>query len=151
MIPAYRTRARQNVTIGDVVTTEVPGLAEALRRPGVDVEAVFALTDGTALEAHVVLPDAVSMIALKAGARRVRNEDRDLEDLWRCLEIAAAEGVTPQDFAAEPLSAAAQTTAREFSRASPALAVLSAGLQPDAAARMRTRVRALVAEVVGVS
>lgn len=34
LVPTYRTRARDTVRIGDVVTTEVPGLAEALRRPG---------------------------------------------------------------------------------------------------------------------
>jgi hypothetical protein len=31
----------------DVVTTEVPGLAEALRRPPVDVDAALRLTDGS--------------------------------------------------------------------------------------------------------
>lgn len=36
LIPTYRSRARDTVQVGDVVTTEVPGLAEALRRPGIE-------------------------------------------------------------------------------------------------------------------
>ena len=39
LVPAYRSRIRHTVKIGDVVTTEVPGLAEALRRPGVEIDA----------------------------------------------------------------------------------------------------------------
>jgi hypothetical protein len=150
LVPAYRSRARHTVRIGDVTTTEVPGLAVALRRPGVELEVEFALTDGAVLHAEVVLPDAVSMVALKAGARGVRNEDRDAEDLWRCLEIAAAEGVTPDDFAGdEPLANVASRVARELDPAGPTVALLTTGLQPDAAARRRTRLRALVAEVTG--
>lgn len=37
LVPSNRTRARNTVNVGDVVTTEVPGLAEALRRPGIHV------------------------------------------------------------------------------------------------------------------
>jgi hypothetical protein len=55
-------------------------------------------TDGAVLKATVVLPDAVGTLALKARVRSVRNETRDAEDLWRCLEIAAADGVTPAMF-----------------------------------------------------
>lgn len=47
----------------------------------------------------VVLPDAIGMLALKARALAVRNDDRDAEDLWRCLEVAAADRVSPEDFA----------------------------------------------------
>lgn len=39
LVPAYTSRARQTLKIGDVVTTEVPGLADAMRRPGVAVTA----------------------------------------------------------------------------------------------------------------
>ena len=150
LVPAYRSRARDTVRVGGIVTTEVPGLAEALRRPGVEVGVSFVLTDGTALAASVVLPDAVSMLALKARVRTVRREERDAEDLWRCLEIAAADGVTPDDFASDkPLGAVADLVRRDLSPGGQTVAALSAGLQPDAAARRRTRLRALVAEVVG--
>lgn len=36
LIPTYRSRARDTVRVGDVVTTEAPGLAEALRRPAAE-------------------------------------------------------------------------------------------------------------------
>ena len=88
LVPTYRSRARDTVTVGDVVTTEVPGLAEALRRPGIAIDAELHLTDGTQLDATVVLPDAVGILALKTLVRSVRDERRDVEDLWRCLEIA---------------------------------------------------------------
>lgn len=152
LVPAYRSRARHTVKVGHVVTTEVPGLAEALRRPAVMVDAKFRLTDGSSLEASVALPDAVATLALKAGARTVRDETRDAEDLWRCLEIAAAEGVTPDMFAGhEPLQRVAHLLVRELGPGGGALPALTAGLQEDAAARLRTRLRALLAEVVGAS
>ena len=50
-----------------------------------------------AWKAFALLPlaDAYAILVLKARARTVRSESRDAEDLWRCLEIAAADGVTP--------------------------------------------------------
>ena len=71
LVPSYRSRARHTVKVGDVVTTEVPGLAEALRRPGLIVAAELRLTDGAVLRANVVLPDAVGTLALKARGRRL--------------------------------------------------------------------------------
>lgn len=152
LVPAHRTRARHTVRVGDVVTTEVPGLAEALRRPPVIVEAQFRLTDGMSLSASVALPDAVATLALKAGARTVRNETRDADDLWRCLEIAAADGVTPEMFAErESLQRVAHLLVRELGPTGRALPALTAGLQQDPAARFRTRLRSLLAQVVGSS
>lgn len=45
LIPTYRTHARQTVSVGSVVATEVPGLAEALRRPVITAEVEMVLTD----------------------------------------------------------------------------------------------------------
>ena len=56
------------------------------------------LTDGTTRSTKVSLPDAVGMLALKAMVRTVRAEARDAEDLWRCLEVDAADGVEPSIF-----------------------------------------------------
>ena len=151
LVPAYRSRARDTVKVGDVVTTEVPGLAEALRRPGVEIAAELRLTDGSQLQTNVLLPDAIGTLALKAGARTVRNETRDAEDLWRCLEVAAAEGVRPVDFDDPALSGLQQLLAHELGDGGSSLPVLTAGLQDEAAARMRTRLRALLAEVVGIA
>jgi len=151
LVPTYRTRARNTVRIGAVVTTEVPGLAEALRRPGIALDIEMHLTDETKHRAVVVIPDAVGTLALKAGARTVRNETRDAEDLWRCLEVAAAEGVSPVDFDDPALSGLQQLLAHELGDGGSSLPVLTAGLQDEAAARMRTRLRALLAEVVGIA
>lgn len=149
LVPAYRTRARRTVAVGDVVTTEVPGLAEAFRRPGVSVHAEFRLTDDRRLTTAVVLPDPVGTIALKTLVRTVRDEARDVQDLWRCLEIGAAAGVTPGDFDDGALPAVCTELWRQLGPNGQALPMLTADLQPEAAARLRTRVRALLTEVVG--
>jgi hypothetical protein len=150
LVPTYRSRVRDTVTIGDVVTTEVPGLAEALRRPAVPIRAALRRTDGVHLDTVVVLPDAVGTLALKAMVRSVRDEQRDIEDLWRCLEIAAADGVTPSAFDGDqPLDAVRAVLWHELGPHGRALARLTAGLGDDASARRRTRVRALLTEVVG--
>lgn len=150
LIPTYRSRARDTVTVGSIVTTEVPGLAEALRRPAVSIDVELRLTDGETLSTSVVLPDAVGMLALKTLVRTVRTEERDVGDLWRCLEIAAAEGVEPATFdSSVPLARVRAAVWRELGPDGAALGALTAGLQDDAAARLRTRVRALLAETVG--
>lgn len=150
LVPTYRSRARDTVTVGEVVTTEVPGLAEAFRRPGITIDAELRLTDGTQLETDVVLPDAVGTLALKTLVRGVRNERRDVEDLWRCLEIAAAEEVTPSMFDGDAsLEHVREVLWQQLGPTGSALPQLTQGLQEQAAARMRTRVRALLSEIVG--
>jgi hypothetical protein len=46
LTPTYRSRARDTVTVGSVVTSEIPGLAQALQRPPVTVDIELLLTDG---------------------------------------------------------------------------------------------------------
>lgn len=150
LIPCYRTRMRDTVKVGNVVTTEVPGLAEALRRPGVEVNAQLRLTDSTSLSVMIVIPDPVGTIAMKTLVRSARNDARDVGDLWRCLEIAAADGVEPTDFNDPSLQRVRSEMWRQLGPDGVALSTLAADLQPDAAARLRTRVRALLAETVGV-
>lgn len=150
LIPTYRSRARDSVTVGSVVTSEVPGLAEALQRPPVTVDIQLVLTDGGTLSTSIALPDAVGMLALKTLVRTVRTEERDVGDLWRCLEIAAAEGVEPATFdSSEPLEGVRAALWRELGPDGTALDVLTAGLKDDPAAQLRTRVRALLTETVG--
>jgi hypothetical protein len=149
LIPSYRTRVRSNVKVGGVVTTEVPGLAEALRRPGVEVNVQLRLTDGTRLSVTTVIPDPVGTIAMKTLVRSARNDARDVGDLWRCLEIAASDGVEPADFDDPSLQRVRAELWRQLGPDGAALSMLAADLQPDAAARLRTRVRALLAETVG--
>lgn len=150
LIPTYRSRARDTVKVGSIVTSEVPGLAEAFQRPSVDVGIELRLTDGEALSTTASLPDAVGMLALKVLVRTVRTHDRDVEDLWRCLEIAAAESVEPTTFdSSEQLRHVRTALWHEFGPNGNALDKLTADLQADAAARLRTRIRALLTETVG--
>ncbi len=152
LIPAYRSRARDTVRVGDVVTTEVPGLAEALRRPPVEATVEIVLTDGSATTARVLLPDPAATLALKAWARTVRREDRDAEDLWRCLEIALLDGVNRETLESDAtLGEIIPILRGELSADGEALEVITRGLNAEEAARRRTRIRALLAEVAGIT
>lgn len=112
----------------------------------------MVLTDQSALSTSVSLPDAVRMLALKAMVRTVRTEARDAEDLWRCIEVAAADGVEPAIFdSSEPLQRVRKILWRELGPDGAALGVLTADIQDDPAARLRTRIRALLAETVGAT
>jgi hypothetical protein len=152
LVPTYTSRARDTVQVGGIVTTEVPGLATALRRPPVELKTELRLTDGSNRKTTIALPDAISTLTLKAHARTVRSETRDAEDLWRVLEVCLRERVVPSDFDEdESLRRVPAILRRELAPDGPALAVLTNGLQPDATARMRTRIRALLAEIVGLN
>lgn len=126
-------------------------MAEALRRPGVEVDAQLRLTDGTSLRVTIVIPDPVGTIAMKTLVRTARDDARDVDDLWRCLEIAAAAGIAPADFDGASLRRVREELWRQLGPDGVTLSMLVGDLQPDAAARLRTRVRALLAEVVGAA
>lgn len=64
------------------------GLHIAMRRPAVMVDVLF---DGE--QTRVPLPDAVGAVALKVAVFQERHETKDLDDVWRLLEVARAEGV----------------------------------------------------------
>lgn len=150
LIPAYPSRARHTRRIGTVVTTEVPGLAGAFKRPAVSLRVRFVLSDGTAVETEVLLPDAVGMLLLKAGARLVRREERDSTDLWRCLEVAAAEGIGPVDLPSDPIIGDLGSFLRaELERGGRSIAAVTKDLTPEAGGRMETRIQALLLRVAG--
>lgn len=152
LIPTYRSRARDTVRVGNVVTTEVPGLAEALRRPAIETTFEIVFTEGSTTSTRVVIPDAAATLALKAWARTVRREDRDAEDLWRCLEIGLVDGVTAETLESDAtLGQIVPILQRELSADGDALAVITRGVSDEEAARRRTRIRALLAAVAGVA
>jgi hypothetical protein len=152
LIPTYRSRARDTVRVGDIVTTEVTGLAEALRRPGIPLETDIALTEGSIVSAKVIIPDPAATLGLKAWARVVRTEDRDAEDLWRCLEIAHAADVTAEVLRDDPtLGRIVPILERELGPTGAAMSVITRGVNQGEASRRRTRIRALLAEIAGVS
>jgi hypothetical protein len=99
LVPAYTSRARQNVRVGgDLFTTEVPGLQLALARPPVTITLELRRLNGEVLQCGLPFPDEVSALVLKSLATTVRSKDTDIADIWRCLEIAFAAGLRPADF-----------------------------------------------------
>ena len=150
LIPAYTSRARSSRQVGEVNTTEVPGLAEAFLAEPCAVDAEFILTSGEHLSARVLLPDSKSMIRLKTGARRVRNEDRDATDLWRCLEVANADGVTARDFTGSDVAQIRDLLQRELGRGGSALGIITRDLSRGAAGQTATRIQALLGRIVGI-
>lgn len=150
LIPSYRSRMRDTVRVGSVTTSEVPGLAEALQRPGIPIDTELHLTDGSRLTASTLLPDALGMLILKALARTVRTERRDIGDIWRCLEIAAADNVRPTDFKQHQTQQQVRRLLwRELGPNGTSLTVLTEGMSDQQAAKLRTRIRALLTESVG--
>ncbi|HVB06853.1 MAG TPA: hypothetical protein VNF07_11470 [Acidimicrobiales bacterium] len=150
LIPAYTSRARRDKQVGNVNTTEVPGLAKALARPPVRLPLHFVLTAGQTIDSEVLLPDAVGMLLLKSGARKVRDEDRDCTDLWRCLEVAAAENVQPSDLPDDPIVGDLGTFLRQhLGRGGRAMEAILRNLTPEAAAERETRIQALLLRVAG--
>lgn len=107
--------------------------------------------NGSLLNAHMRLSDEPSALGLKAFATTVRAKDTDVVDLWRCLEVCAAARCRPADFANDELSSAAEITRRLFAdRNGPGMQAVAIRLSTDAADQRFTRLRALVARVLGL-
>lgn len=153
LVPAYTSRPRQNLRVGNhLTTTEVRGLAEAFLRPPVEVNLELTRLNGSAIETSALLPDETSLVILRALAWQVRGADTDAVDLWRSLEIAARAGLQPGDFASEVgrsatkiLRSAILATERPVIRA----LTSARGLSDEEARRSRTRLRALASRVTG--
>lgn len=153
LVPAYTSRPRQNVKVSEnLVSTEVPGLADALARPPVIMSLELRRLNGAILQATLPFADEVSALVLKSLATRVRSKGTDIADIWRCLEIAFAAGSAPSDFTrgARP-EAAAIVRALFARRQGPAMTTLAAEqrLSAQAADQHFTRIRALSTRVLG--
>jgi hypothetical protein len=155
MSSSLRTQARprENVQVGeDLFTTEVPGLQLALARPPAAITLGLRRLNGETLECELPFADEVSALVLKGLATTVRSKDTDIADIWRCLEIAFAAGVSPEDFSigARAESAAVIRSLFDSRRNSP-MAALTAGqrISAEAADARLTRIRALIARVLG--
>jgi hypothetical protein len=153
LVPAYTSRARENVQVGDdLFTTEVPGLQLALARPPVTIMLEMRRLNGVTLQAELPFPDEVSALVLKSLATTVRSKDTDMTDLWRCLEIAFAAGLGPADFTRGVRAEAAGVIRSLFgSRRGAPVAALAAEqrLSAEAADVRFTRIQALIARVLG--
>ncbi|MEA2703039.1 MAG: hypothetical protein QOD63_984, partial [Actinomycetota bacterium] len=153
LIPAYTSRAPQNRRVGDqLVTTEVLGLTTALNRAPVVLTLELHRLNGDALDVELSFPDEVAALVLKGFATRVRVRATDVVDVWRCLEVAFAAGVDPTAFAdAIPAEGAALVRTLFNRRDGVGMTTLRSEqrLSDQAADARFTRVRALVARVVG--
>ncbi len=153
LVPAYTSHARQNRRISnELVTTEVPGLATALRRAPVTLSLELHRLNGDTLAAELCFSDEAAALVLKGFATQVRSKPTDVVDVWRCLEVAFAAGVRPNDFADGPAAEAAAHVRELFARrAGSGMAALvdEQRLSAGAADQRFTRLRALIAQVVG--
>lgn len=152
LIPAYTSRPRQNRRVGELVTTEVPGLAFALKRPAIDLDLQLTRLNGDDLALQLAFPDEVGAITLKAYATTVRSKDTDVVDIWRCLEVAFAAEVATTEFA-DGRAAEAKAILRGLfgERTGPGMAALTSAqrLSEEAGDVRYARVRALLERVLG--
>jgi len=152
LVPAYRSRARDNLRVAEhLTTTEVRGLAHAFNHPAVPLDLEMARQNGEALRATVSLPDEASTVVLRSFAWQVRAADTDAVDLWRSLEIAHAASVGPDRFGKAEAPEAAAIVRRAFGGTGGALNQIRQArrLSSEGATRLKTRIRALIHEVVG--
>lgn len=153
LIPAYTSRPRDNVRVGDhLTTTEVSGLAEALRRDPTEVRLQLGRLNGQTVDVDVVLPDEVSVVILRAFVWGRRGADTDAVDLWRSLEVGTKAGLRPRDFTSETARTAAEIVRSAFlSDDAPGAKSLASArsLSGDEATRVGTRLTALTRRVVG--
>jgi hypothetical protein len=153
LVPAYTSRARASVQVGeDLFATEVPGLQLALARPPVMMALTMRRLNGQMLQCELPFADELSALVLKGLATRVRFKDTDIADIWRCLEIAFAAGLVPADFASGVRAEAAGVIRKLFdARHGASMAALAAEqhLSAEATDARFTRIRALIAHVVG--
>ncbi|HTQ92883.1 MAG TPA: hypothetical protein VMK84_25645 [Streptosporangiaceae bacterium] len=153
LVPAYTSRARENVQVGeDLFTTEVPGLQLALARFPVTMTLELRRLNGEILRCQLPFPDEVSALVLKALATTVRSKDTDIADVWRCLEIAFAAGLGPAEFTRGVRAESAGVIRSLFgSRRGAPVAALAAEqrLSAEATDARFTRIRALIAHVLG--
>jgi predicted nucleotidyltransferase len=148
LVPGYQTRQRASVQHGSTNTTEVGGLAEALRRPSVEAIGQVTLTDGVVLDLDLLIPDVASMLGLKLHARRVRDEDRDAVDLWTCMELLAAAGEI-SEFGSRDFDEVRRQLPVEFADAGRSMSTITGGVTEEEAASRRTRIRGLVRAIGG--
>jgi hypothetical protein len=152
LVPAYTSRARENVQVGEgLFTTEVPGLQLALARPPVTITLGLHRLNGEMLQCELPFADEVSALVLKGLATKVRSKDTDITDVWRCLEIAFAAGVGPENFASGVRAESAESVRSLFNTRNAPTAALALGqrLSAEAADARLTRIRALIARVLG--
>jgi hypothetical protein len=124
----------------------------ALARPAVTLALELRRLNGETLQCTLPFADEISALVLKSLATRVRSKDTDVADIWRCLEIAFAAGAGPEDFARGVRAESAEVIRSLFAkRRNAPMAAFGSGarLSAEAADARLTRIRALIAHVLG--
>lgn len=138
--------------VAELNESPIPNLAEALRRPGINVLLELQRLNGTVVSAEVMLPDEASALVLKALVWQRRGVDKDAVDLWRMLEVAAAAGVSPGSFSDAAGAKASEIAKRSFGKVDDgAMKSMTSAqhLSTQAAQRRHTRIQALIQRVLG--
>jgi len=127
-------------------------LALALQRPAVDIPISFRRTDGYLVQTSVRIPDETAALALKVLTRSVRNEDKDAVDVWRCLEVCVAAGISNRDFGADTESVD-RILSTDFGRGGPGIQAIRASrrLSTRATEQLETRIQALIHRILSPS
>ncbi|MGV7710960.1 hypothetical protein PJM28_29190, partial [Mycobacterium kansasii] len=68
-----------------------PGLRLALALPPIQVSVVARLTTSDSIEFAVPVPDVEAAFVLKTLVRKVRDTERDLQDIETLLQIVASQ------------------------------------------------------------
>jgi hypothetical protein len=148
LVPALTNHARKNVTVGDVTTIEVPGLAEALNQTPVVLLVNLRRRSGAMSQVSLRIPCAPAALVLKALAWDARRERKDAIDVWRCLEVATAAHVRPNDLASADAVRAMSIIEKAFrSDRGEGVALLGQGLNEAERTARATRLRALIARL----
>jgi hypothetical protein len=82
-------------------------------------------------------------------ARTIRRESKDAVDVWRCLEICHAAGVSNADLGPDT-DAVITVLDEDFGRAKPGIAAIRSarGLATGSTLALETRIQALVSSVL---
>jgi hypothetical protein len=86
LVPSLDGRFRPS-EYGGRAFDSAPGLAPALAADPITIETAATMLDGTVLEFVVRVPTVELAVVIKAHAYASRKEDRDVEDIYRLLEI----------------------------------------------------------------
>jgi hypothetical protein len=153
LVPAYTSRPRSTRRIGKhLVTTEVPGLAEAFRRPAVVANLELTRMNGAVDTTCVIIPDELSALILKVMAWRARGAAKDAVDIWRCSEIALAAGVNAGELTGKTGAMVREELQRGVERREGLLMnriVAYRRLSAEAGDVLHTRLRAVVSRLLG--
>ncbi|MFJ3405790.1 hypothetical protein [Promicromonospora sp. NPDC090134] len=144
LVPSYLGKHEPNQELGSLVVDAVPGLSLALALPAAEVVLAARLSNGSAVELSLLLPDVRAALVLKAYAYRARLTERDAVDVWRLLESAENAGLRAGDWPARASGRDAAAYLHKFFGNAGAPGARRASSAPGTQARVRLLVQRLI-------